>query len=410
MRDILKSQDLQASLEQARIMFPNPLMLTDISHNLLAITSEPQLLDPGWNEIRAFGGIPHIWTMNPAINEAYRTSAEEHRAVMDETGGRGIPVLRKALTTNNRVVGYLDSPAHYTLFNDKDISFFDFLGDICALRIAAGYEPGDAPENILGFFIRDLVSGHLTNRYIIEERVKRFGWKMSGRMRIVTMRFIKRRENITGEALQEAFNAIQAAYPDHTIFFFGTDIKILMHSERGFTRKSLEKKLRDMGMRGGVSNVFMDMTAFTVHDRQSLKALELGNVFDPDGHLHFYDRYAVYHALEFLQPHTDIMQFCHSALPILTEYDRRHNSNLLDTLSALLSGQNNQAAAATALGVHRNTLTNRIAKIRALTDADLSDGDTVANLVFSFALLKYHRRAAASPPVGAGPAALSTIR
>lgn len=60
---------------------------------------------------------------------------------------------------------------------------------------------------------------------------------------------------------------------------------------------------------------------------------------------------------------------------------------LVDTLETVVSCGGQRAAAATALGVHRNTLTTRLQRIRKLTGWDLSDGETLAALAVALRLM-----------------------
>ena len=65
--------------------------------------------------------------------------------------------------------------------------------------------------------------------------------------------------------------------------------------------------------------------------------------------------------------------FCSSRLGAVMEHDRRHNTNLLETLSAIESCNWNLALAAERLFFHYNTLKYRYGKLQQLLKGDLRD-------------------------------------
>lgn len=76
----------------------------------------------------------------------------------------------------------------------------------------------------------------------------------------------------------------------------------------------------------------------------------------------------------------------HPALHILEEYDRFHHTNMLDTLEVYLITERNQKKTADLLYIHRNTLANRLERIRELCSISLDDTNTRLQLLFSFLL------------------------
>ncbi len=76
--------------------------------------------------------------------------------------------------------------------------------------------------------------------------------------------------------------------------------------------------------------------------------------------------------------------FCNTTLGSLIEYDRKHKTNLLDTLSVIESCNWNLALAAEKLYFHYNTLKYRYGKLQQIFKSDLKD--SVFRFELSFAL------------------------
>lgn len=79
----------------------------------------------------------------------------------------------------------------------------------------------------------------------------------------------------------------------------------------------------------------------------------------------------------------DADSFCSAILGPLIEYDRKHNTNLLDTLSAIESCNWNLALAAEKLFFHYNTLKYRYGKLQKVLKSDLKDSSLRFDLAFS---------------------------
>ena len=78
--------------------------------------------------------------------------------------------------------------------------------------------------------------------------------------------------------------------------------------------------------------------------------------------------------------------FSHPAISILKDYDKLHDTELLKTLKCYYLCNRNMVHTASRLFIHRNTLMNRMDKIKALTAIDPADYDTGIRLMILFSL------------------------
>lgn len=77
---------------------------------------------------------------------------------------------------------------------------------------------------------------------------------------------------------------------------------------------------------------------------------------------------------------SEIRTFVHEWLGELLDYDKRRNTDLVQTLSHYLDCGGNYDETASALLIHRSTLRYRLQRIRDITELDLSNVDTRLNL------------------------------
>jgi PucR family transcriptional regulator, proline-responsive transcriptional activator len=123
--------------------------------------------------------------------------------------------------------------------------------------------------------------------------------------------------------------------------------------------------------------------------KQSLKATELGRHINGESSLYQYHNYLFEHMLSTCSNQQELYQFCHPSIFLLSEYDRKHNTNYLKFLYEYLENINNPSGVISALNIHRNTLKYRIDKIKSIMNVDLKDSKQLLLLYLSLQILRY---------------------
>lgn len=393
---LMACKDLQALLNAGRRLYQHPLILCDLTYKVIAITEEPELDHAPWKEITAMGGIPLSHTREPATIECYRRSMELGRAQVELSPQGAPPMLRRALCSGSKVIGYLNSPCYKNAaFTEEDGVLFDVIADLCALRMEREHNYVQAPEDMLSFFVSDLLEGRITDERLIEERFRFFHWNLRPPLCIVTLQCLVQGDWPSDLLLQSLCQQTKEFFPLSTVFVYGKQIKVLMPAAgmsalEHANRKALTNSLKKENLAAGVSRPFERVGDLAAFNLQSEKALELGLTFRPGQPLNFYDDLSVFHVLELCGAQTDIMALCHSAIYILGEYDRLHESNLLETMEVYLRCHMSIPEAANQLSIHRNTMGYRINRINELVEIDLNDSETVFHLLLSFHVLEFY--------------------
>lgn len=86
---------------------------------------------------------------------------------------------------------------------------------------------------------------------------------------------------------------------------------------------------------------------------------------------------------------TEVHQFIRCKLGPLVEYDRAHDTQLLETLEALIQNHNSRKLAAESLFLHRNTMVHRINKIKEVLHCSLDDTEIMEQLEFAIKMKMY---------------------
>lgn len=392
---LFRCKTLPEILDTGRPLVGNPIMLTDLTHRILAVTDEPDLRDTEWESACANGGIPLGHTDIEGINRSYRQSLIEGRPILDCPPDGGIPTLRRALSSDGKIIGYLNSPRYNNDFSEENIGVFDFISDLCCLRMQKNLNYADTPENLLEFFISDLMEGRLTDEHLIAERFRFFHWNVKWPLQIISARYCDGDTAKLPFAIENIIGKLSASLSLPTIFRYGQDIKILVPVSEISDRESdfyaeLKAILKEESLSAGVSRVFYNNVDFAEFNGQAVKALQLGMLLHPEAFLYLYEDYVIYHTLEMCAGHIDLMKLCHMSVITLAEYDRDHDTALLESLRIYLSCNQNIGEAASRLFIHRNTMNYRISKIHDLLGLDLSDTDIAFHILYSYHVLEYY--------------------
>jgi purine catabolism regulator len=105
------------------------------------------------------------------------------------------------------------------------------------------------------------------------------------------------------------------------------------------------------------------------------QALVLGRRLHGSGHTTDYDDLGIYRLILAAENLPELRIFHDESLGMLIEYDRVHNSNLVETLEAWFAANCSPKEASSLLQVHRNTVLYRLERIADITGQNLDDPD-----------------------------------
>ena len=371
----------------------NPLILADLSLHILGITRDDEITDPRW--LRLYD--ERMMPMNLVNISLYRTALRTQAPVI-ATDSTGLPIVRCAVAQENKLIGHLLCPCYHGAPSPEELDLMQMLADICSLRMQKDMHYAEYPDDVVEYFISDLLNGAVTDEQQIRDRCSYFGWRLRMPYRVLTIRGREpgEMEHGAGYLLQtERCGLLRAAFPDATVFLYGEQIKFItgVRDESARERLLLDRiaeVLDENGLVAGVSQQGRNFRSLTARHRQAMKAMEMGMLLLGPGPLFFYDSYSVYHAMEICAEKTDLREFCHAAVLRLERYDRKNGTAYMGTLHAYLSAGKNVSEAAQTLYIHRNTLAKRLEKIGDIITVDLDDRETVFHLLFSLRVIEYY--------------------
>ena len=391
--DLLQCRSLQELLETCRRRLKSPLILADLTFHVLAITPDGTIEDPRWVQINQERCLP----LNIVNISLYQSALTSGTPVLS-TDSTGLPIVRCAVAQEGKLIGYLLSPGYGGVPSQEQLDLMSILSDLCALRMQKDLHYAEYPEDMLEFFISDLLNGAMTDEQKILDRCRFFKWNLKMPYRVLTIRPGRKQDAAQGAdylELERHRQALQQQFPEATAFLYGSQIKLVIHvydqtTQDALVLREVETWLQQRGLIAGVSQTAYHLRNLSGRHQQAMKAIQMGTLLDGAGPLFYYDTYAIYHCLELCAPQLSLLQLCHSAVLKLESYDRKNGTELLGTLHAYLSCHRNLSEAAASLYIHRNTLSKRLEKINDLISVDFNDAETVFHLMFSYRILEYY--------------------
>jgi DNA-binding PucR family transcriptional regulator len=246
-------------------------------------------------------------------------------------------------------------------------------------------------RDILG----QLLSGDCPSLAIVRRRAEHLRLPLDAPRRLVALRLAgidglfrehapeeaERRLHLYRQQLLDRLEDWQRNLPDALPTIVQGDLFVLLLAdcEQACGRDALQglaaTLARELPLRAylGLSAPAADCADFPRALLQARQALEVAEGLRPPGGLCDYRELGVLRLLRAIPDRTVIEQFLHDTLGALLAPGRKQPQLLVDTLDALLQEGGNALRAAQRLGIHRNTLNQRIARIESLSGQSLDD-------------------------------------
>jgi sugar diacid utilization regulator len=147
------------------------------------------------------------------------------------------------------------------------------------------------------------------------------------------------------------------------------------------THELSEEQLH-IGIGGYQSNILQFPYSFQEADQ----AIQIGRLISPAQKVYDYSNAQIYTMLQHIPPNVS-ETFLKATIGPIIDYDKETNSNLVKTLEVYLDCSLSPSETGNRLGVHRNTIHFRIARIKELLNTSFDNGKVIFQLNFAIRLL-----------------------
>ncbi len=185
---------------------------------------------------------------------------------------------------------------------------------------------------------------------------------------------------------------LSQSFPRVKVFPYQKHIVLMSsHDKNNSRREQIEEFLHEImtdknAYCGTVS--FDKLTELPYAYRMACIAAQLGSVINPEGIIHSYREYSIYHYLKSVSEMIPCRMLYANELNLLMAYDNRKKTDNMKLLEIYLDMERVTNDVAAKMHLHRNSVTYRINKIQEIIKLDLDDANVRLNLQMSFKMLK----------------------
>ncbi|MEB2276521.1 PucR family transcriptional regulator [Bacillus sp. ILBB4] len=252
-------------------------------------------------------------------------------------------------------------------------------------------------------FFWKLLTGHIKSRQEISEAFYEAQITAPSTFSIAIFRF---QEDITPEAERQISYMLKTMHRLKIVLYTidCNDLILLLSldavenpldEQRDFAdyfRGNMYERFDVTQIKASCSSIYSSHDHIEKSYKEALNVLDMKSKFPEETkEIINYQELGIYQFLDVILEKRVQDQFENHSLKKLTNYDLRHNSNLVETLEVFLNNDNNINEAAKELNVHMNTLSYRLKRISEIGDINLKDVNQKMTLYIDIKLMKYKK-------------------
>lgn len=386
---------LQALVDCAYSVLQNPILIVDSDYKILAASAAPIEKRPDLEEQISFGYVFEENIKAIKSRKLYEKARKNRYPTYDrrpdkpEEGWITCMVYIHDIEVAHIAVSDLNRP-----FFVSDFAFVDSLSKVISVELQKNnfYKGSESMRH--SFFLSDLIENSTPDIHTIARRAKSLNWKFENGMRIMTIfidhddHFDKKAALISSQLKHMLPGSRWALYKQSIVFLLNLDSSgvdaFRSHSE-------LYDFLRVNSICAALSRSFHSLTEVRKKYEECLHAYQVGHRTDPQNALYLYTDYICHYIGKVLEKSQSLDDFLHPAISNIRDYDRRHNTALLNTLKEFLMHPDEPGLASQKLFIHKNTYFYRLNRIKELFSLDLASGEERLLLHLSLKFLDLNR-------------------
>lgn len=318
-------------------------------------------------------------------------------------------VLLHPVQVGSEVYGYICVWERDGEFSERDMVCVEQAGIVTALAFQKQRAVSETSQRFRNDFIRDLLTGRVSTRQEALSRASLYDFDLSVPRVLLLVRQDRFKEAELSVEQRVHFqrwleSTLQSGAPDHCVIADLGGTTVLLLAPRKATPEGAKQQALDLArqlvssagverqggkipVHLGIGPFYEDFMSWPVAYREAKEALEIGSHL-VSGQVSHYDDLGVFRLLARVQDTEELERFAHGVLGGLLQYDARNNSNLVETLHALIEADGNLQQAASNLFVHYNTLRYRLQRISEIQGLRF---DSVSDMARADVALKAYR-------------------
>lgn len=382
--------DVQQLTDTARKeIFGNPVVVTNASFRVVALSSDHDFDDPVWNDAKTIHGFSKDTVDAFRMEEGSGILFRDKKIFLYRSGlAIRIPRILAPLVIGNTTLGYFIIFEVDRKITDKDMENAKVFAKALAIRLNGPAAYSETTLDLTDFTLKSLLRGSTINADALSDRLS---YKYFTAMVITIPPDPKGKSYISylREQIMDYTDTI------HCFLYGGSLFVLIMYDAfqdlYNFYRR-IEPLLKKYNLFLGASNHFTDILNLQLYYLQALDIRRIGKALSPDERIYRYREYYMYYLIS-TTPADQYNSLICTDYRTLSEYDRVHSTELTETVISYFFHSLNVNRVSQAMHTHRNTISYRLRMIREELQVDYTDMKRLSNIVLSSEITKWLEKA-----------------
>jgi sugar diacid utilization regulator len=234
--------------------------------------------------------------------------------------------------------------------------------------------------------ITDLVNNRIASPDDLERALRAKNWTPAPFNRVVVIAMddtpaLRFRNNYI-------MRSLQAASAGRKIARIGDELLALEEYDeqhKSLSGRDIAVLIKRYKLPAGVSNEFSQLFDLRKHYEQARKAIRYNG--NNGSNVSYYREFMLQDFLGEIKSGIVYRDYCHPGVLFLQEYDTEHHSDLCRTLFLYISCNRSPTMAGERMGIHKNTVSNRLNRIADMIDFNAEDEDEAFHALLTLRLI-----------------------
>jgi purine catabolism regulator len=413
---VLAGGGLGEIAENLAALLQNPILIVGPERRVLAAAESAESSGLLAQMITRQGDHQHL-EASEFSDSAKNARAATTRRVL-HVGGEAIPCAVRPIRVGTTLYGSIIAVLSNQELNDGMVMAIDHAATVAAIDIMKQQAILNVERRFQADFLDDLLSGRIQSREAVSARASALAWNLDHPALVMVIAFHRagqdpaqrwrnhgsfRRDGV--RLIDLARGALQKL--DRGVILWERSDSLVALLSEPCARQSQPALVRQASMQFarqineelhlaggedcstiGVGRAYSDPLKLHLSYEESRQALTIGAKVWGSGAVTHFEDLGVYRILHHHPDKAELDNFAEEVLGKLIEYDRKRNTDLVDTLDVLMDCNLNISVAARRLYLHYNSLRYRLQKIEELIGPFVDDAHQRFNLQFALRIRK----------------------
>ncbi len=378
---LIKDASIREIEKAARDILGNPMIITDDSYKVLAYSQGIDITDPIWSIIVSNTYCPSNLVKLTDYNQFWKRLKSSRRPLFVDSDHFS-PYIRRAVAeirSNGKTKGYIALLEKNKTITGRDLFVLQMVADLIGIRLKQMDDILKAKGQMEREFLNDLFQGTMKSEKMAVNRAQSLGWKICGHYLAMCVSNNRTNTSTSNKVFLKLQQALLTRFP-LCVFSSNSGMACFVLGSDGAGKLQLssfvelEKFLKKENLVCYAGLPCQTLTGIPDSYSQainSFKVMEMfGEAYDNKS-VYSYSETAVFLFLSRLSPTKEEQTTLISgALRKLLETDKTEGTEYVPTLRHFFLNNQNVAATADSMYLHRNTINYRLQKIKELLDED----------------------------------------